>query len=94
MDYEKLIEQLRDENNCDVLDCVLDYVKDTADAIEALLAEREAMMEDLRCEASCTVCKHSHRDEAEPPCCYCIATPRGTRNCWEWRGPKEHKNGK
>lgn len=43
MDYKELIEQLRDENNCDVLD----YIDDAATAIETLLAEREAAIEGL-----------------------------------------------
>lgn len=43
MNYKKLIEQLRDENNCDVLD----YIDDAATAIETLLAEREAAMKSL-----------------------------------------------
>lgn len=34
MDYEELIEQLRDENNCDVLD----YIEDAATAIETFSA--------------------------------------------------------
>lgn len=48
MDYEKLIElieQLRDENNCDVLD----YIDDAATAIETLLAEREAAVAHAHC---------------------------------------------
>lgn len=35
MDYKELIETLRDESNCDVLD----YIDEAADAIEALQSE-------------------------------------------------------
>lgn len=90
MDYEKLIKLLRDENNCDVLD----YVEDAADAIEVLLAERDAALE-----RSCADCKHfviSHNG-CTPDCdcnnseCKCVD---GVNLGWQWRGPKEHKNDK
>lgn len=52
MDYKELIEPLRDKSNCDVLD----YVDDAATAIETLLEERDAAVEDLKGRRG--VCKH------------------------------------
>lgn len=81
MDCKELIEQLRDENNCNVLD----YIEDAATAIETLLAERDAAVEDLK--GRCGVCKHrrvclvdeQHRNG-------CAVSNRGH---WEWRGPQK-----
>lgn len=81
MDYKELIELLREKNNCDVLD----YVDDAATAIETLLEERDAAVEDLK--GRCGVCKHRGVclfDEQHRIGC---AVSNGGH--WEWCGPQK-----
>ena len=81
----ELLEILRDEDNCNVLD----YIDEAADLIESLAAEleqvkreRDAAVEDLRTKAYyCETCAHY------TPGYFCS----GCRNKsnWQWRGAKE-----
>ena len=80
MDYKELIEQLRDESNCDVLD----YVDDAADAIETLLAERDSVMKDLH--GDCDKCRYFGL--SAHPCCHCYING-GMFDYWQWRGPQK-----
>lgn len=96
MDYKELIAQLRDESNCDVLD----YVDDAADAIETLLAERDAAVDDLR--GNCWCCANGKPWEKAGPlskmtCCEhlkewgAVAISGKACKCqhWQWRGPQK-----
>lgn len=91
MDYKELIEQLRNDSNCGILN----YIEDAATAIETLLAERDAAIKDMKRVAErsmqkhCYLCKHA----AE-----CAPNVRDKRRCYygdgfEWRGPKKEDGG-
>lgn len=56
-----------------------------ADAIETLLKERDALLEDL--DGICDACKH--RDDDLVHGCVCFECRK--INHWEWRGVKEDK---
>lgn len=76
MDYKELIEQL-----CDCVKFDEDLLVSAADAIETLLAEREAAVRDLTevCEDNpdvCHFCKHVPCTESHGRCIG-----------WQWRGP-------
>lgn len=90
MNYQKLIEVLQDENNCNVLD----YIEDAATAIKTLLMERNAAVEELRGE--CHACKHNAGWHNVGMCLTCThETAKGITDsekridCWEWQGPKK-----
>ena len=79
---KRLVELLRDEDNCNVLD----YIDDAADLIESLSAtleqvtkERDALLNELRGE--CNLCTHWQE---------CLSgVYSGVRvddSCWEWKG--------
>lgn len=85
MDCKELIEQLRDENNCNVLD----YIEDAATAIETLLAERDAAVEIISSGGKrCRACVYNDRGIHDFPCCHCRETG-GMTDYWEWRGPQK-----
>lgn len=93
MDYKELIELLRctvehgDEEpweyctnrcgGCELCD-------QAADAIETLLAERDAAIEDLRKERDCSTCefKSSYRNST----CKFAGHECMFQNCWQWHG--------
>lgn len=77
MDYKELIKELRKKDGCHC-ECL-----EAATAIENLLAERDAAVEDLTriCEDNpdvCQYCKHMPCTETHGRCIG-----------WEWRGPTE-----
>lgn len=76
-DCRELVELLRDESNCDVLD----YIDDAATAIETLLAERDALMMDL-------IDSYMNRGNACRSCKHAPCSPKHD-GCigWQWRGP-------
>lgn len=57
---------------------------EAADAIETLLAERDAAVEELH--GRCSKCKHFHSGPLKFPCADCCLEG-GTSDHWEWRGP-------
>lgn len=78
MDYKKLINRLRYSRVCS------DDIAEAADAIETLLAERDALMKDaIRCET----CLHVKE------CCFNelrrIDCAQSNRGHWQWRGPQK-----
>lgn len=86
MDYKELIRRL---DNCGEFDG--DLLDAAAEAIETLLAERDAAVDDLRHGPHHSTCKYGkHCDYISavtgfPDCCACDG--------WEWRGPqKEDKH--
>lgn len=90
MDYKERIEYLRSvtlrKNNCyGCQEC-----KDAVDTIETLLAERDAIMQDLRYMARCRACKYDNVNWNDAPCRKCFA---GDMDCWEWRGPQAKREG-
>lgn len=92
MDYKELIDRLKNirflyaDNG---LKCE-SICKDAATAIETLLAERDAAVEELR--GRCSKCKHLRSGILEFPCADCCFES-GKSDHWEWRGPqKESEN--
>lgn len=79
MDYKELIKALRGKNALDAIA----YSTNAADAIETLLAERDAALEDMK--GICSFCAHKKtcqfgnhlRD-------ICV---NGSN--WQWRGPQK-----
>ena len=98
MVYKELIEWLRrvvehgDETpqeyctnrcgGCEVCD-------QAADAIEALLGERDAAVEELR--GYCRACVYARTNKADYPCSECKHLICGTQEIdgWQWRGPQK-----
>lgn len=94
----ELLEQLRDESNCNVLD----YIDDAADLIESLAAEleqvkreRDVATEQVKVLGACAYCEHdSFCPNTIPDCmncrnerCPCYVC--GHQSQWKWRGMKE-----
>lgn len=80
MDYESLIK---------ILHILASELENAASAIETLLAERKAMLEDLRSMAlGCDNCKHKLLGEYEYPCCEC-GRVGGEYDHWQWHGTSE-----
>lgn len=102
MDYKELIEQLKNIRFLyadDGLKCA-SICKDSATAIETLLAERDAAVADLR--GMCWCCAHGKKYENGLPwskattCEHmrelgAVARSGGKCKCshWEWRGPQK-----
>lgn len=87
MDYKELIEKLRNKDGCNC-ECL-----QAADAIETLLAERDAAVEDLR--GYCRVCTHANIGKDGFPCVKCKHIEfYGTQEIdgWGWRGPQKGEN--
>lgn len=85
MDYKKLAEQLRRSS---ILhgSWLRDRMTEAAAAIEALLAERDAAVEELMAFRTCRTCKNSegNKKDGKP----CIFGSVCTGQYWEWRGQK------
>ena len=84
---DEVVRELRDTENCDVLD----YINDAADLIESLTAQlteserrEKAAVEDINLLEDCGVCKHHDLDSCD------LA---GTECHFEWRGPQEAEKG-
>lgn len=92
MDYKELIENLREKAEMELCKNVFVSfaLSDAATAIETLLAEKEAAMEDLR-KKRCDFCKYDDRLATEYPCSICGDTGRMSDK-WEWRGPQKGEN--
>lgn len=73
MDYKELIKKLREKDGCRC-ECLR-----AATAIETLLAERDAAVEELRGE--CRVCEHRGECLFNDQC--------GNGSNWQWRGPQK-----
>lgn len=91
MDYKELIKSLKEEAchqrvvfGSHGVSCQLEGA---ADAIEALLVERDAAVEDLRLVADCTSCKWYFSENSGETCPGCDC-PNENEN-WEWRGPQK-----
>lgn len=97
MDYKEQIEELRflsghvPEQMCDADG--KDPLEKAADAIETLLAERDAAVEHLSHGGSrCNCCAYNYHSIHDYPCKHCKETG-GMSDYWEWRGPqKEDKH--
>lgn len=81
MDYKELIKELRKKDGCHC-ECL-----EAATAIENLLAERDAAVEDLSKRPHPSSCKYGEH-------CDYISVITGRPDCyscyeWEWRGPQE-----
>ncbi len=101
MDYEKLIKRLRKYAD---FGAKLVVCEDAATAIETLLAERDAAVEDLR--GLCWCCAHGKKYENGLPwskattCEHMrelgvVARSGGKCKCkfWKWRGPQKEGGG-
>lgn len=103
MDYKELIKQLKEWNEqyvsemcaddkfscydlCDGKDCI---VCRAATAIETLLAERDAAVEEMH--GRCIKCNHFSVGFLDYPCTDC-RYEGGANDHWKWSGPqKENK---
>lgn len=92
MDYKELISKFRSEADCIRKHNMIGWADGydlAADAIETLLAERDAAVE--RMHGKCVECKYGTKYPWNPPCHRCIFS--GNDNCskdyWEWRGLKK-----
>lgn len=98
MDYKEQIEKLRflsshvPEQMCDADG--KDPLEKAADAIETLLAERDAAIEMLHGE--CHACKHNAGWHNIGKCGVCVHetardsfTPGKRTDCWEWCSPQK-----
>lgn len=84
MDYKELIAEIRESN----IDCAASIEK-WATAIELLLAERDAAIEDLKCGKSrCNSCAYNYHSTYDYPCRHCKETG-GMSDYWQWRGPRK-----
>lgn len=85
MDYKELIEQLKHCKSYKPKYELQRTMLEAATAIETLLAERDAAVEDLK--GRCGVCKHRRVclfDEQHR-----IGCAVSNRGHWEWRGPQK-----
>lgn len=60
---------------------------EAADAIETLIAERDAAIDALNY-GGCSTCKYQNLGYDSKPCMFCYQS-RGTSGNWEWKGPQE-----
>lgn len=88
MDYKWIIKYLNFHKrgcgygeNCILCKCL--------SALESLLAERDAAVEDLH--GQCNKCKYSGVLYRDFPCCRCVTG--GTSDYWQWRGPQKDGGG-
>lgn len=86
MDYKELIEQLHNAFPVDGYELERSVFESAADAIETLLAERDAAVEDLSKRPHPSTCKYGEH-------CDYISVITGRPDCyscheWEWRGPR------
>ena len=90
-DYKELVEYLREEADAvqaiewDIPICTENHIREAADAIEQLVKERDAAVEDLTFSykhgLSCFACKHDFAVDAAE---YCIDCKFNSN--FEWRG--------
>lgn len=94
MDYKELIEQLRKHHQSWAAYSDLELahaLEDAITAIETLLEERDAAVEEMH--GRCSKCKHFSSGILRIPCKDCCREG-GAVDYWEWRGPKsEDKEG-
>lgn len=87
MDYKEMIEQLRKHHQswAAYRDLELAHaLEDAITAIETLLAEREAAVEEMH--GRCSKCKHFSVGILDYPCADC-RYECGANDHWQWRGP-------
>lgn len=86
MDYKETIEAMRSTD----VKVVLCHSLDAADAIETLLAERDAAVENLKFSGGkrCRFCIYNDRSIHDFPCNSCCETG-GMSEYWEWCGPQK-----
>lgn len=85
MEYKELIKRLRASNR----DALVSS-DECAEAIETLLAERNAAVNDLALCKSCATCKFKEKVSLNHPCSSCgIIRPSMGPAKWEWRGPQK-----
>lgn len=90
MDYKELIEELRMVASLNGVCCDCNQCVKSADAIETLMAERDAMIFERNAAVDemrgiCKYCKHgppSYRKTACYDCC-------DDNHNWQWRGPQK-----
>lgn len=90
MNYKELIEKIRKVKSGLLEDgaskCAT-VCENAADAIETLLAERDAAVKIIsRGEKRCRACIYNDHGIHDFPCCHCRETG-GMTDYWEWRGP-------
>ena len=88
MTNEEMLEILRGKVLYESPAEIQQRLNEIADAIERLVRERDAALEDLKQYAYCPVCKHFKLKTSDEPCKSC-KNNHGTVNKWEWRGVKD-----
>lgn len=86
MEYKDLVEELRMVASLDgfCYDCT--QCVNAANAIEALLAERDAAINELKNRVGCSSCAYFGDSPFEEPCCSCR---KESNWIWEWDKKKE-----
>ena len=67
-------------------DDLANHIARCGDAIEQLIKERDAAVEDLKEGSFCMNCKHLVSTKEEKPCRHCSSLTGGGEDNWEWRG--------
>lgn len=92
MDYKNLIKKLEYQaetirnNNCTTMSA--EESESAANAIEALLAERDAAVNELKYRVGCNSCAYFRVGIFEEPCYSCRKEKKFDK--WKWRGPQKH----
>lgn len=94
----ELLSLLRDEDNCNVLDCIdeaADLIESISAELEQVKRERDAAVEDfteaMKHSESCIFCKHLNVIDDDGGCDMPKILPG--ESCWQWRGAKEVRDG-
>lgn len=98
MDYRELIEKLRSAFSESEYELERSVCESAADAVEILLAERDAAINILH--GTCYSCKNKETHYYEEPCSLCkwggirhTVPIAKLQDSWKWRGPqKESEN--
>lgn len=89
MDYKGLIKQLKHCKSYKQKYELQRTMINAAEAIETLLEERNAAVNDLALCASCATCKYNG-GAIKQPCFMCgTIMPSKGQTRWEWRGPQK-----
>lgn len=95
-DYKELCAALREEAEAvkaiewDIPICTQTHIIEAAEAIEKLMKERDAAIDDLReiaeCQNSCRYCSHNNEESFRSVCINCDYQGMSK---WEWRGEQD-----
>lgn len=84
-DYKELIARLKTQDLAIKNRKIPSIFQNAADAIETLLAERDAAVNELKDRVGCSSCAYFYDSILKDPCVSC----RKESN-WKWRRPQKH----